>query len=85
MVASEWFDVVGLSLGAEIHLDALKQCIGAVREVSRNRDIAVIVGGPVFGARPECVAQVGADAMASNGLEAPVLAEQAVVQRSRRA
>jgi len=83
MVASEWFDVVGLSLGAEIHLDALQQCITAIREASRNRDIAIMVGGPIFGARPECVAQVGADAMASDGLQAPALAEQAVVRRSR--
>jgi methanogenic corrinoid protein MtbC1 len=85
MVASEWFDVVGLSLGAEIHLDALQQCISAIREASRNRDIAILVGGPIFGMRPECVAQVGADAMASDGLQAPALAEQAVVRRSQRA
>jgi methanogenic corrinoid protein MtbC1 len=85
LVASEWFDVVGLSLGAEIHLEALQQCITAIRESSRNRDVAIMVGGPIFGARPECVAQVGADAMASDGRQAPALAEQAVVRRSQRA
>ena len=85
MVASEWFDVVGLSLGAEIHLDALAQCIAAIRDASRNRDIAIMVGGPVFIARPECVAQVGADAMASDGLRAPAMAEQAIVQCRQRA
>jgi len=85
LVASEWFDVVGLSLGAEIHLEALQQCITAIREASRNRDVAIMVGGPIFGARPECVAQVGADAMASDGRQAPALAEQAVVRRSQRA
>jgi MerR family transcriptional regulator, light-induced transcriptional regulator len=85
MVASEWFDVVGLSLGAEIHLDALQQCIKAIREASRNRDIAIMVGGPIFGARPECVAQVGADGMASDGLQAPALAEQAILRRCQRA
>jgi methylmalonyl-CoA mutase cobalamin-binding subunit len=85
MVAGEWFDVVGLSLGAAIHIDALTRCIAAIREASRNRDIAVMVGGPIFAAQPGLVKQVGADAMASDGLQAPGLAEQAVVQCSKRA
>jgi methanogenic corrinoid protein MtbC1 len=83
MVASEWFDVVGLSLGAEVHIDALTRCLGAIREASRNRGLAVIVGGPIFGLHPHLVSQVGADAMASDGLQAPGLAEQAVVRRSK--
>jgi methanogenic corrinoid protein MtbC1 len=84
MVASEWFDVVGLSLAAEIHVEALTQCIVAIRESSRNRHVAVMVGGPIFAMLPH-LKQVGADAMASDGLQAPLLAEQAVVRCSKSA
>jgi len=73
---SEWFDVVGFSLAAEVHFDALRDCISAVRKVACNPAVRVIVGGPLFGAQPELVAQVGADAMARDGRQAPMMAEQ---------
>ncbi len=85
MVAAEWFDVLGLSLGAEIHLDALARCIDETRQSSRNRAIAIMVGGPIFIACPELVRQVGADAMAVDGKCAPVLAEEAIGRLNRHA
>lgn len=58
---SEWFDVAGLSIGSELLLPWLKSCIAEVREQSCNRDLLVMVGGPLFSLRPELVMQVGAD------------------------
>jgi len=78
LVAAEWFDVIGFSLGAEIHLPALADCIRAVKQGSCNRSIAVLVGGPLFGEHPHYVRQVGADGMTIDGREAPSLAERLI-------
>lgn len=75
LVSAEWFDVVGFSLGAEVHLDALAESIRAVRHAACNRDIAILVGGPIFGVHPEFVKRVGADGMTIDGRQAPALAE----------
>ena len=78
LVAAEWFDVIGFSLGAEGHLDSLAESIRAVRHATCNRDIAVLVGGPLFGERPDYMARVGADGMTIDGREAPALAERLI-------
>jgi MerR family transcriptional regulator, light-induced transcriptional regulator len=78
LVGTEWFDVLGFSLGAEIHLQPLAASIAAVRHAACNRDLVILVGGPLFGAHPEFVAQVGADGMTIDGREAPLLAESLI-------
>ncbi|MCE9656984.1 MAG: cobalamin B12-binding domain-containing protein [Burkholderiales bacterium] len=82
LVAGEWFDAVGFSLGAEIHLEALADSIQAVRLASSNPDVVVLVGGPLFGERPEYVQQVGADGMTIHGRDAPSLAERLIAESS---
>ena len=74
-VRREWFDVVGFSAGSEARVEWLAPCIEAVRRKSRNRQLAVLVGGPAFLIRPTLVAEVGADATAVDGHDAPRLAE----------
>jgi methanogenic corrinoid protein MtbC1 len=74
LVAEEWFDVVGFSLGSEIHLEQLADCIRTVRQCSRNRNIGVMVGGPLFALNVEFAHRVGADMVANDGREAPMLA-----------
>lgn len=81
MVAAEWFDVLGLSLAAEVHVDALAQCIADARAASRNRELAVIVGGPIFDLRPDFRARVDADFVSVDGRSAPELAARAVSGR----
>lgn len=85
LVSAEWFDVVGFSLGAEIHLQELADCICAVRHAACNRDLKVLVGGPLFGFHPEFVARVGADGMTIDGREAPLLAEGLIGRHIRQA
>jgi methanogenic corrinoid protein MtbC1 len=82
LVRDEWFDVIGVSVGNEARLDWLRNGITEVRRASRNRAIGVMVGGPVFNLNPEYVAQVGADITASDGRQAPVLAEGLLGQRT---
>jgi methanogenic corrinoid protein MtbC1 len=83
-VRREWFDVVGFSVGSEARLDWLPGCIAAVRQSSCHRGVAVIVGGPVFALRPQLARQVGADATANDGSEAPGLAESLLAGRVKR-
>lgn len=78
LVGAEWFDVVGFSLGAEVHLQMLATCIAAVRHATCNRNLSILVGGPLFGVHPEFVGRVGADGMTIDGREAPLLAESLI-------
>jgi methanogenic corrinoid protein MtbC1 len=74
LVRDEWFDVVGLSVGCSPRLDSLAAEIRRIRAASRNRSIGVMVGGTIFSEHPELVAQVGADATAVDGRDAPRIA-----------
>ena len=84
LVRSEWFDVIGISVGSEARLDWLASGIAAVRNASRNRAISVLVGGPSFAADPSRVRLVGADGTASDGRQAPIMAEQLLKERPSR-
>lgn len=77
-VRTEWFDMIGLSLGNESLIDELASLITAIRRESRNPGVFVMVGGAVFGERPELVRSVGADATAENGEYAVAKAEELV-------
>jgi methanogenic corrinoid protein MtbC1 len=78
MAGAEWFDAIGFSMGAEIHLRGLTDTIAAVRHATCNRDLVILVGGPMFVEHPDWVARLGADAMTIDGREAPVLAERLI-------
>lgn len=78
MVKSEWFDVVGFSLGDVTRLDALAECIKQIRMSALNRQISILVGGPLFLANPEYVSFVNADAASTDGAQAPTLAARLV-------
>jgi methanogenic corrinoid protein MtbC1 len=64
VVRTRWCDVAGLSLSCDRQLDDVAESVAAIRRASRNRGIAVLVGGPVFRDNPALVARVGADATA---------------------
>lgn len=76
LVQARWFGVAGLTLSCETHVDRLAAVIQDVRHASRNRAIGIMVGGPVFLAKPELVAQVGADASAADAPTAVLLAQR---------
>lgn len=74
LVAHEHFSAVGLTVGCAERLPGLATRITSIRRASRNRALCVLVGGPLFLARPELATQVGADATASDGHEAVSIA-----------
>ena len=82
MVRSEWFDVVGFSLGDVTRLDALAECISQIRKSALNTSISILVGGPLFLAHPEYVSYVNADAASTDGAQAPTLAARLVAAQS---
>ncbi len=83
-VAREWFDAVGFSIGSQTRLDWLKERIATVRAASRNRDVVVMVGGPLFTLDPTLAGLVGADVSGHDGGTAPEQAEHLLVERVTR-
>lgn len=80
-VAREWFAVVGLTLSAESGLELLCRAVQAARAASVNPAIGVLVGGPLFRAQPKLVAQVGADAMATDAASASLLSKKLLLRQ----
>ena len=78
----EWFDLLGVSLGSETHVDALASVILDVRKASRNRALVVIIGGPIVASIPGLLARVGADATAEDAPQAVSQAESLLAERS---
>ena len=83
-VGADWFDVIGLSMGSELHVESVAAAIVALRSASRNPAVGVMVGGAVFVAEPGLVAVVGADATAADAPQAVAQAESLVAERGKR-
>lgn len=81
LVRGERFDVVGLSVGCEVRVEMLAAEVNAIRTASRNPDVIVMVGGPLFNKYPDLVAAVGADASARDGRDAVLQAGRLLVDR----
>ena len=84
MVRRQWVDIVGFSLACDERLDSARAEIRAVRRASRNRGLAVLVGGPPFTERPGLAAEIGADGTAENGLQAVAAAQGLLACRHER-
>lgn len=76
LIAVQDFDVIGLTLSCESRVEALSKAVRGVRAASRFRPIGVMVGGPVFLAKPELVGHVGADASAVDAPTTVLLAQR---------
>jgi methanogenic corrinoid protein MtbC1 len=74
MVGSEWYDVIGFSVGCEARVATLKRDIRRLKSASRNPNVQIMVGGPVFAENPSLAEQVGANAIATTAREAPRVA-----------
>ena len=63
-VGDDWFDMIGLTVSCECHIATLPSVIVALRNVSRNTRVCIMVGGPVFSKDPWKAEKVGADGTA---------------------
>jgi len=75
LVKENWFAVVGLSVGSNLRLEDIASTIRQIRAASRNREVGVLIGGPMLLAKPELVELVGADGTAADGPQAVLRAE----------
>jgi MerR family transcriptional regulator, light-induced transcriptional regulator len=64
LVASEHFDIVGLSLSGQTLEEPFLAAIRIIREKSKNRHVKIIVGGHLFVERPDLINSCGSDAYA---------------------
>lgn len=81
MLRTEWFDLVGLSVGTDDQASALKSVILSLRTASRNPQIGVMVGGPALASRPQLVGEIGADFTAADARQAVERADAFVSMR----
>lgn len=81
LIGSQWFDLVGLTVSCDCHVRSLAPLIAALRNVSRNPRLCVMVGGRVFVANPAIAMRVGADGTACDAKQALKLAADLVRAR----
>jgi methanogenic corrinoid protein MtbC1 len=79
LVAQQWIGIVGFSLSTDQNIDSLAASISAVRKMSRNRTVGIMVGGPAFIGKPELAFEIGADGTAANAPAAVILAKRLLV------
>jgi MerR family transcriptional regulator, light-induced transcriptional regulator len=77
-LARQPFDLIGLTLGRDCPSAALANLIKAVRNVSANPHIIVLVGGRMINENPRIAADVGADGTGADALAALELADSLV-------
>jgi methanogenic corrinoid protein MtbC1 len=61
MAANEWFDIVGLSASVREQFPQLKDLIKSIKAKSKNPNVGIIIGSPVFNQSPELIDDLGAD------------------------
>ena len=67
------YALVAFSISCDRFVDALADAATNVRKVSRNRNVFILVGGPIVASDPELAAKIGADAGAATPQEAIVV------------
>lgn len=77
-VAGSHFDLVGLTVTCDCHVEPLPALIRAIRSVSMNPHLCVMIGGRVPMLDPGLAKRAGADGMAETATTAVVVAERLV-------
>lgn len=70
-VSNHRFDIAGISASNDSAVASLPQLVRTLRNSSLNPDLKVLVGGPLFERSPQLAREIGADAIAGRGLDAP--------------
>lgn len=85
LVHSHWFDVVGFSVSSDRRLGELKQDVDHIRHDSRNKNIGIILGGPMLVTHPEIASDIGADMISVDATTAPQQARSLISEMKLRA
>lgn len=84
-VGEQWLDLVALTVSRDCHIAALPSVIVALRTVSQNPQVCIMVGGRIFSADPDLARRAGADGTAPDAKLALKVATQLVRARSAEA
>ena len=74
-VENEWFDVIGISVSIKDQLRSVAQLVIDLRKGSRNPNMKVMLGGPIFGIENYEPASFGADAICTDAKTAVEIAK----------
>lgn len=77
-VAGAEYELVGLTVSCDSHIAPLASLIVAIRNVSRNPNVRVMLGGRLLVEDPDLARRAGADATAATAIDALELAERLV-------
>ncbi|WOE74533.1 cobalamin B12-binding domain-containing protein [Alterisphingorhabdus coralli] len=80
--ANRYYDLIGLTVSLDCPTDAITNLIKAIRAVSTNPEIKVLLGGRVINDQPELVQLCGADGTADDAPSAVKVAEELVPLRT---
>jgi methanogenic corrinoid protein MtbC1 len=75
-VAGADYELIGLTVSCDCHIGQLTSLIIAIRNVSRNPNVRVMLGGRLLIEDPDLVHRAGADATAASALDALEVAER---------
>jgi methanogenic corrinoid protein MtbC1 len=78
LIADRAFDLLGLTLSQDDHIERVSALIRAVRSVSMNPRICILIGGRVCNANPALAAISGADGTAADAPGAVATADRLV-------
>ena len=78
MVARNSYDLVGLTVSGTVCAADAPSLINAIRSVSRNPLVGIMVGGNLFNVAPQLAIEIGADATAPDALQALAAADTLV-------
>lgn len=84
-ISKEPFDVVGLTLSRDCPSAALSNLIKAMRNVSANPDLSILIGGRMINQNTAIVAEVGADGTGADARAALKVAQTLVQSAAVRA
>jgi len=73
-VSNEWFDVVGLSVSIDAQIKELAFLITQIKKLSRNRNVVIMLGGPIFTLQNYKASEFGAAGICTDAREAVSMA-----------
>ena len=77
----QWLDLLGLSLGSEVHISRVRDLIIRARQVSLNPELVVMVGGSICDGSADLATELGADAASNDASVALEIAHNLVSAR----
>jgi MerR family transcriptional regulator, light-induced transcriptional regulator len=70
MAEQEWFDIIGLSASVREQFPQLEKLIKSLKAKSKNPNVGIIIGSPVFNQSPELIDKLGADMVGMDAADA---------------